>query len=120
MAKETTMENGKNIVVESAHKALLVGLGAVAVAQDELTGLTSKFVKQGETVEKKSRETVSELVEARKQEVKDVTKRAEDALNQQMEAVLHRLNIPTRSEIEKLSKKISQLSKKVDELSKSA
>lgn len=123
MTNEVTIEvvEEKNaglpgMVVENVHKVFLVGLGAAAMAQDELVNLVDKFVEHGEETEKKVRETVNERIEERKKETEKANKRAEKEFNKRMETVLHRLNMPTRAEIRSLNNKITKLSKKIDEL----
>jgi poly(hydroxyalkanoate) granule-associated protein len=127
MAKQATIEvevveektnTLPSVVVDNVHKVFLVGLGAAAMAQDELVNLIDKFVEQGESTEKKARESVSEMVENRKKNVEDANKRAEKEMNSRIESTLNRLNIPSRSEIKALDTKITKLSKKIDELNK--
>lgn len=104
------------MVVTNVHKVFLVGLGAAAMAQDELVHLVEKFVEQGEEAEKKVLDSVNEVVDERKKEAEKANKRAEKEFNKRMETILHRLNVPTRSEIRALNTKITKLSKKLDEL----
>ena len=47
------------------------------------------------------------------------SRRLADDLEQRIEGVLTRMNIPSKEEIEALSAKITSLTKKVDELKKS-
>ncbi|MCZ7669271.1 MAG: hypothetical protein M5U34_19850 [Chloroflexi bacterium] len=62
MAKQATVEvaleengNGlQTVVVDNVHKLFLVGLGAAAMAQDELVNLLDKFVEQGRKHRKES------------------------------------------------------------------
>lgn len=104
------------MVIDNVHKVFLVGLGAAAMAQDELFNLVDKFVEQGEETEKKVLDSVNEMVDDRKKEAEKANKRAEKEFNKRMEAVLHRLNVPSRAEIRSLNTKITKLSKKIDEL----
>lgn len=83
------------MVVDNVHKVFLVGLGAAAMAQDELFNLVDKFVEQGEETEKKVVDSVNEMVDDRKKEAEKANKRAEKEFNKRMEAVLHRLNVPS-------------------------
>ena len=123
MTNEVVIEvaEGKNgglsgMVVDNVHKVFLVGLGAAAMAQDELFNLVDKFVEQGEETEKKVLDSVNDMVDDRKKEAEKANKRAEKEFNKRMEAVLHRLNVPSRAEIRSLNTKITKLSKKIDEL----
>lgn len=116
---ETTEEKNGNLpgmVVDNVHKLFLVGLGAAAMAQDELVNLLEKFVDHGEETEKKVVDSVNEMIDERKKEAEKANKRAEKEFNKRMENVLHRLNVPTRAEIRSLNTKITKLSKKIDEL----
>lgn len=124
MAKVTNLEEMEKedgipqMLVNNVHKLFQVGLGAVMLVQDEVVSLTDKLIEQGEKTETKSRKQVDDFVEHRKKDTKDLTKRLEKNWNKQMENVLHRMNIPTRAEINSLNNKITRLTKKVDELKK--
>jgi poly(hydroxyalkanoate) granule-associated protein len=116
---EVAEEKGTNLpglVVENVHKLFLVGLGAAAMAQDEIGNLMGKLVEQGEETEKKVKDSVNEIIDERKKEAEKANKQAEKEFNKRMETVLHRLNVPTRAEIRSLNTKITKLSKKLDEL----
>jgi poly(hydroxyalkanoate) granule-associated protein len=118
--KEEVMEptNGgqeRNPLLEAARKVLLAGIGAVALAQEEIEDFVNKLVERGEIAEKDGKKLVREVMERRKKE----TDKAEDEIAKRVEDVLDRMNVPTKSDIEVLSEKISALSKKVDELKKS-
>ncbi|MBK8985262.1 MAG: phasin family protein [Chloroflexi bacterium] len=68
---ETTEEKNGGLpamVVDNVHKVFLVGLGAAAMAQDELVSLVEKFVDHGEETEKKVLDSVNEMVDDRKKE----------------------------------------------------
>ena len=126
MAKQATIEieveetngNLQSVVVDNVHKVFLVGLGAAAMAQDELVNLIDKFVEQGEETEKKARESIGEIVENRKKNVEDVNKKADEEMTSRMEGALNRFNIPRRAEIKALNTKISDLTEKIDDLNK--
>ena len=126
MAKQATIEveveetnvGVQSVVVDNVHKVFLVGLGAAAMAQDELVNLIDKFVEQGQETEQKARESISEMVENRKKNVEDVNKKAEDEMTSRMESTLNRFNSPSRAEIKALNEKITNLSAKIDELNK--
>lgn len=112
-------QNGKpRRLVVSVHKLFQAGLGAVALTQDELSDLANRLVEKGEKTEDKSRQRIDDLLEERRQAARESTERVESELDKQMERVLHRLNIPTRAEIQALNAKITRLTKKVDELNK--
>ena len=135
MAKQATIEveveetnvGVQSVVVDNVHKVFLVGLGAAAMAQDELVNLIGKFAEQGEQTEQKVRESLSEMTENRKKQAEeakkkaeDVNKKAEEEMKSRMESALNRFNIPSRTEIKALDEKITNLSEKIDDLNKEA
>lgn len=126
MTKVTNLEKMEQensipqMLINSAHKLFQVSLGTVMMVQDEVVSLADKLVEQGEITETKSRKRVDEFVGERKKETKNLTKRMEKNWDKQMENLLHRMNIPTRAEINSLNNKITRLTKKVDELKKEA
>lgn len=119
--EEMEQENSiPQMLIDNAHKLFQAGLGAVMMVQDEVVNLADKMVEQGEATETKSRKRVDAFVDKRKKDSKDLTKRMEKNWNKQMENLLHRMNIPTRAEINSLNNKITRLTKKVDDLKKEA
>jgi len=117
---EETNTGVQSVVVDNVHKVFLVGLGAAAMAQDEIVNLIEKFAEQGQQTEKKARETISDMVESRKKNVVDVNEKAEEEMTSRMASALNRFNIPSRAEIKDLNEKISVLSEKIDEINTEA
>lgn len=115
--QEEVVENGKKPlrdVVDMTHKTVLAGLGAVALAQDEAADVFDKWVARGEEVEEQGRKRFEELRERRKKGTSD----AEEKLDKRVEEILHRMNMPTQSDVKALNAKITELNKKIDELRK--
>jgi len=112
------VQNGatNNPIFETARKVLLAGIGAVSLAQSEIEDFVNKLVERGEIREKDGRKLIDELREKQRKQ----TQKAEKELDKRLDDILARLNIPTRSDIEELNKKIAALTKKIDELKKSA
>ena len=118
-----------NKVAELTHKTFLLTLGVAGLTQDYLqkgwdTGneFTEKLIERGEKIYGESREQVTKEIEKRQEQAvdlsKDVTKKTEETFNQYSDAVLTRANIPSRSDIQDLSKQINALSRKVDKVRK--
>ncbi len=109
-------KNGKehNALLEASRKVLLASIGAIALAQDEIEDFVNRLIERGEIAEKDGRKLVRELRERRKKTTHD----AEEKMSKQVEEILDRLNVPTKTDIEALSDKIAALTKKVDELKK--
>lgn len=108
---------------DSANQIWLAGLGALAVAEEEGSKAFKTLVKKGEGFEKRSKkqlDKVSKTVEGQFDSARD---QAEGALgklgrsfDERVAGTLQRLGVPSRMEIQKLTKRVEQLTKKVDEL----
>jgi poly(hydroxyalkanoate) granule-associated protein len=114
IAEEANGKEERNQFLETARKVLLAGIGAFALAQDEIEDFVNKLVERGEIAEKDGRKLVREIMERRKKE----TEKAEDGLSKRVEEILDRMNVPTKADIEALGEKIAALTKKVEELKK--
>lgn len=115
VVEESNGKEERSPLFETARKVLLAGIGAVALAQEEIEEFVNKLVERGEIAEKDGRKLVREVMDKRK---KDAEK-AEDELSKRVEEILDRMNVPTKADIEALGSKIASLTKKVDELKKS-
>lgn len=109
-------QDGGGPFLEGLRRVLLAGIGVFVLAQEEIEDFVSKLVDRGEIAEKDARKLVSDVMERRKKDVQETTKRTSGEVDKRIEDVLGTLNVPTKSEIEKLSEQIAELSKKVDEL----
>lgn len=116
---ETVEEKG-SVLVDNGRKVVLAGLGVVTLAQEELTQLFNDLVDRGAKTEQKTRKLVNKQVQTRQKEARKASKRVESEVEKRFEDVLHRMNVPSKNDIEKLSRKVSTLNKKVNELSKAA
>ncbi len=102
----------RNPFMEMTRKVLLASIGAVALAQEEVEHFVNKLVERGELAEQDGKKLVRDVMEKRKKEAK----KAEDEVDKRLEELLARMNVPTKSDIDALSAKITALTKKVDEL----
>ena len=109
--------NGKNPLVKMVRTVLLATMGSVALGKEEIESIINRLVEKGEIAEKDGRELLSDLIERRKKEAGKVENKI-SAIDQRVESLLNRMNVPSKSDVESLSRKISALSKKVDELNK--
>lgn len=112
---EETVEREMNPMLAAVRKVLLAGVGAMALAQEEIEEFVNRLIDRGEIAEKDGRKLVTDIVERRKKQVQN----AENELEGKIEEILSRMNVPTKADIEALSRKITTLTKKVDELKKS-
>lgn len=116
---ETVQEN-VNVLKENGRKVMLASLGVFTLAQEELTELFNNLVERGSTTEEKTRKVVSQRFEDRQKDAKKAVNKVEKEVEKRIEDVLHRMNIPSKNDIDKLNRKVTTLSKKVNELSKAA
>jgi poly(hydroxyalkanoate) granule-associated protein len=114
VVEEPATEAERGPLYEATRKVLLAGMGAMALAQEEVEQFVGKLVERGEIAEKEGKKLVHEAMDKRKKE----TKKAEGELDKRMEELLARMNVPSKSDIDALSAKITALTKKVDELKK--
>ena len=111
---DTTEVNDRISLLEASRKVLLAGIGAVALAQDEIEDFIGKLVERGEIAEQDGKRLISEIIDKRKKSAD----KAEDEFTKRIEEILDRMNVPTKEDINKLGQKITNLTKKVDELKK--
>lgn len=119
IVEEEVKEKETRFFIDAARNVLLASIGAVALAQDELEDIVTRLVDRGEIAEKDGRKMMKDLVERRKQKVQSSRSDIGDELEDRIEKVLHRLNVPTKRDIEEINRKLALLSEKVDDLKKS-
>jgi poly(hydroxyalkanoate) granule-associated protein len=123
--KDTAETVQKSPLVDAVHKVLLAGIGAAALAQEEIEDFVNRLVERGEIAEADGKKMMKDVLEKRKQMVKKPSmpkmqpKKITSDVEKRIEEVMAKMNIPTKDEIEALSAKITALTKKVDELKKS-
>jgi poly(hydroxyalkanoate) granule-associated protein len=123
--KEDRMTAKKNVkkvqteIVENAHQIWLAGLGAVATAQEEGGKLFKNLVEKGQDFEKIGKNKVDQAkgaVSGVKVVAESYWETFERTLDDQVTAVIHRVGVPTKSEIEELTKKVEKLTGTIEKL----
>jgi len=106
-------------VTESAHKIWLAGLGAVAYAQEGGGKLFNELVKRGREMEAHAKLSPPDMTVT----LRGATDRAMTAwqhlgkgVDEQVTAALHRIGVPTRSEIAALGKRVELLTASIEKL----
>ncbi len=118
--KSAGKEKGAPLVT-MVRRVLLAGVGAAALTTDEIQDFLNRLVERGELAEKDARKLMNDVTARRDGAEKRVEKSVESAstvVEEQIEKILARLNVPNKGDIEELSKKIAMLSQKVDDLVK--
>mgnify|MGYP003702717321 CR=1 FL=1 len=112
MAKKKAKELQQD-VKDGAHKIWLAGLGAVAMAEKEGGKLFKSLVEKGEKIESRGKEHVEKAkgaVSGVKVVAESYWETLERTVDDRLTGVIHRLGVPTKNEIDDLSKKVDDLS----------
>lgn len=122
----------KEDIRASAHKIWLAGLGALAVTEEEGSKLFKNLVQQGERYEAQGKQKLKEAkkgadeagARAKKlaEETAERAKRAAEgaweqlggAFDDKLAKAMHRIGVPTREEINALSRRIEELTRAVE------
>lgn len=107
---EEEIQEEKNALLESLRRVLLAAVGAVFLAQEEMEDFVNRLVQRGEIAEKDARRLLSDVRERRQRQLEG------ELDDGRVEQVLHRLNLPSKTEIDALSRQIDELSRRVEEL----
>jgi poly(hydroxyalkanoate) granule-associated protein len=126
MTRKTT--NGKKMAVkETAQEIYLAGLGAVAVAGEEGSKLFVDLVKKGRALEKTGRAKVEDAVDQAMARARGIRAEAQGAvakvaspLDEGMTNAMHKLGVPTRREIQTLTRRVEELTRVVEKRGQSA
>src|SRR5574337_541623 len=116
-------------VLDSSRQIWLAGLGAFARAQAEGRKMFDALVKQGESVESKTRRAASETAHAARSaaqaRAKEMQKmaggtwdRLESVFEDRVARALSRLGVHTQADVERLSARVDALAEAVNELVK--
>ena len=116
-------------VLDSSRQIWLAGLGAFARAQAEGTKVFETLVKQGESLESKTRKAASDTAAmargAATAKVKEVQKgvggtwdKLEQVFEDRVERALSKLGVYTQNDVERLTERVDVLSEAVNELIK--
>jgi poly(hydroxyalkanoate) granule-associated protein len=118
----------KASVQDQARNVWLAGLGAFSVAQNEGKKVFGTMVNEGQKIEAATRKVVDnstkdvrKAVEGRLTLVRDTASeqinKLEKVFENRVSSVLGRLGIPSRDDVQTLSKRVAELSKEVKALS---
>lgn len=123
MAKKKEMKKLQKEIRESAHKIWLAGLGALSMASEGGSRLFNELVEKGEGFETRGKKRVDETMDEVEDRAKKARMRVEAAvddlwekLDERLGEAMHRFDIPTRDEIQALTRRVEELNKKVDQV----
>ena len=119
--KELTDEGGENqlaaMVRDSATQIWLAGLGAFSKAQEEGTKIFEALVKEGEKFQARATRQAGERIAEVREMATGTLDKLEQVFEQRAARALHTLNVPTKKDIDGLSKRITELTNVADKLS---
>lgn len=105
-------------VKDSAQQIWLAGLGAFAKAQEEGGKVFEALVKEGESAQAKTRKMTNEKLANVAGKAVLTWDRLEHAFEDRLERALGRLGVPSKKDVDGLSRRIDELSEVVHELNR--
>jgi poly(hydroxyalkanoate) granule-associated protein len=99
---------------ESVEQVWLAGLGALALTEEEGSKFFRALVKKGEGIERRSRARLTDTIEAARHAPTNTMSKLERQVDTTLENVMHRLGVPTRTEINSLSRRIEGLAQSME------
>ena len=120
----------QNDIMDSAHRVWLAGLGAVAMAEDEGSKFFSDLVEKGKNIEKRGKKQTKERMDQARERMEQAKgtvlgmKTVAESywetfgrtIDDKVTSAIHRLGVPTKEEIETLTKKVEELTVSIDKL----
>lgn len=91
-------------------KAFLACLGLLDLTREKAEKIVEELIKKGEIVKEKQSDSVEKLLERVKKGRSEIEKIVENATTK----VMKKLDIPAKSDIERLIKKMGELEKKLE------
>jgi poly(hydroxyalkanoate) granule-associated protein len=110
MAKKEAKEG--NVLLGTLRKMVLASVGVVGVAQDEIMHLIQRMVERGEITEKDARKLVNEA----QKEFNRRRRSGQTKAEKEMESIMEKMNVPSKADIDDLTKQVAHLSKRIEEL----
>ena len=101
--------NGTRTLRQPVEQIWLAGLGALAVTEEEGGKLFKSLVKKGQGFEKDTKVRFDDAFEATKSVPRKAMTRIEHGVTDTFENVLHRLGVPSRREINSLTRRVETL-----------
>jgi poly(hydroxyalkanoate) granule-associated protein len=102
-------------LADSVQKMWLAGLGVVTLAQEEGGKLFDTLIEAGKQVEK-AMPSPTAAIKGASDGAEQVWQRLQDMIDTQITGALHRLGVPTKDEIDLLTKRIEQLTESIEAL----
>ncbi len=118
--EQTALTKFQTEVTDRSRDIWLAGLGAFATVEDEGNKFFNTLVTKGKEREEKGRKQLDKVYDKVRKSKDDLSEQVKDlahSIDTRFEAVLDRVGIPTRKEVEELMNKVDKLSDQVNKLS---
>lgn len=103
-------------MAERGREVWLAGLGALATVEKEGARLFNTLVERGQTLEAEGRNRLGSAKEDLSARQKETAGKLEENVYSSVRGTMERLGVPTRTEMDALSKQVETLSRKLDAL----
>ena len=100
-------------VRESAQQIWLAGLGAYAKAQEEGGKVFDALVREGESLQARTRQAADERIAEVADKTAGTWGKLEQVFEERVARAVATLGMPTRKDVEKLSKRVAELSEQI-------
>ena len=117
LAEDTSDSELAAQIRDSANSIWLAGLGAFVKAQEEGGKVFNALVKEGETVQKRAKDAASSKISEINVRAGTTWDKLEQVFEDRVARALHGLNVPTKKDVDKLSKRVAALTTVVEKLS---
>ena len=94
---------------DSANQIWLAGLGAFSKAQQEGVEMFEALVAEGEKVQERTKAAADERFSEMKEKTTETWHKVEKVFDDRVGRALHALNVPSRHDIDTLSKRVHEL-----------
>jgi polyhydroxyalkanoate synthesis regulator phasin len=98
-------------MIELIKKTLLTGVGVAALSKEKVEELAKDIVEKGKMTEQEGQKLVDQLLISSEEARQDLQKQIEA----KVQAVLEKMNIAKKSELDALSLEIEELRKKLEQ-----
>ncbi|MCL6262430.1 phasin family protein [Craterilacuibacter sp. RT1T] len=116
LASSVTENQLASTIRESAQQIWLAGLGAYAKTQEEGGKVFDALVKEGEVLQAKTRQVADEKIAEVADKTVGTWGRLEQVFEDRVARAVSSLGMPTRKDVEKLSKRVAELTEVVQQL----
>jgi poly(hydroxyalkanoate) granule-associated protein len=94
---------------ESASQIWLAGLGAFAMAQKEGVKMFESLVEEGEKIQEKTKAQADERLADARAKATGAWDKLEQVFEDRVARALHRLNVPSRKDVDVLTQRVTEL-----------